>query len=659
MPIDEDRWHRGFLAMCMKTVPSTMARGLVLAGLALVLIAGSGAVCGAEIAPLKNATLRGPGGERVDLTAPAGGVSVLVFYSTECPISNAYSPTLDELSARFRSKPVKWFGICIDPDLSDAEVRTHTRDFKLNFRVVRDRHGSFARKIGATMTPESFVVDAAGRIRYHGRIDDQFVARRLRNANPNGAELRDAIAAVLAGNEVAAPHVAAVGCPIPELPAAVARPTYTKEVAPILQKNCLECHRPGQVGPFALETYEQARKRAADIATVVEDRVMPPWKASPHFGVKFQDERLLPEKDISTLITWAESGAPQGNPADLPPPPQFSEEWLLGTPDLVVDVGTEYRVPADGGDIYRCFVIPTRLEKDVYVTAAEYRPGNRRVVHHILAYVDTSGKARERDQADPGPGYACFGGPGEPIHGDLGGWAPGIQPRVLPDGIGRSLPRGSDLIVQLHYHPSGKPETDRTKIGLYFARKPIHQTLHWIPALNPAMELPPGESNIEIKAAWSVPVDLVGHAVAPHMHLLGRDIRMSLKFPDGREQDLIQIDDWDFNWQYSYFLEKPIDLPKGTVVNVVGHYDNTGSNPRNPNKPPKLVKWGEATTDEMCVGYIAVTKKGQDLTRAGEKDDLMEIFGKQVEEYRQQHEKEKAGPGGRKDQEKRPSTVGK
>ena len=645
--------------MSMKTVPTSVARGLVLAGLWLVLIGQGGAVFGGDAAAFKNARLRGLDGERVELTAPAGGVSVLVFYSTECPISNAYSPTLAELIARFRSKPVRWFGICVDPDLSDAEVRTHARDFKLSFQVVHDRHGSFARKLGATMTPEAFVVDDAGRIRYHGRIDDQFVARRVRNANPSGTELKDAIAAVLAGNEVAAAHVAAVGCPIPELPAVVGHPTYTKDVAAILQKNCLECHRRGQVGPFALETYEQARKRAADIANVVEERGMPPWKASPHFGVKFQDERVLPEKDIATIIAWAETGAPEGNPADLPPSPQFSEEWLLGTPDLVVDTGTDYPVPASGGDIYRCFVIPTRLAKDVYVTAAEYRPGNRRVVHHILAYVDTSGKARERDQADPGPGYACFGGPGEPIHGDLGGWAPGIQPRVLPDGIGRSLPRGSDLIVQLHYHPSGKPETDRTKIGLHFARKPIHQTLHWIPTFNPGMELPPGQSPIEIKAAWAVPVDLVGHAVTPHMHLLGRDISMSLKFPDGREQDLIKIDDWDFNWQYSYFFETPIDLPKGTVVNVVGHYDNTAANPRNPHKPPKLVKWGEATTDEMCVGFIAVTKKGQDLTRPGEKDDLMEIFGKQMEEYRQQREKERAEQDGRKRPEKRPRTAGK
>jgi len=657
MLIDEDCSHQGSFAMSMKSVLTLMARGLALAGFSLLLVSGSGTSLGVEPSALKKATLRGLEGEQVDLAAPAGGVSVLVFYSTECPISNAYSPTLEELIARFRLNPVKWFGICVDPDLSDSEVRTHARDFKLTFRSVRDRHGSFARKIGATMTPEAFVVDAEGRIRYHGRIDDQFVARRVRNASPTGSELKDAIAAVLAGKEVAAPHVAAIGCPIPELPRTVARPTYAKDVASILQKNCLECHRRGQVGPFALETYEQARKRAADIAAVVEERAMPPWKASPHYGVKFKDERLLPEKDISTVVAWAEAGAPEGNPADLPPPPTFSEEWVLGTPDLVVDTGADFAVPASGGDIYRCFVVPTRLEKDQYVTAVEYRPGNRRVVHHILAYVDTSGKARERYQADPAPGYSCFGGPGEPIHGDLGGWAPGIQPSTLPEGIGRSMPRGGDLIIQVHYHPTGKPESDRTKIALYFARKPIHQTLHWIPALNPGMELPPGQSNIEIKAAWQIPVDLVGHAVTPHMHLLGRDIRMSVKFPDGREQDLIKIDDWDFNWQYSYFFEKPLDLPKGTVLNVVGHYDNTESNPRNPHKPPKLVKWGEATTDEMCVGFIAVTKKGQDLTQPGEKDDLMEIFRKQMEEYREK--REKAIREAKNRPEKRPADAGK
>ncbi len=534
---------------------------------------------------------------------------------------------------------MNWVGICVDPDLSDSEVRTHAHDFKLGFRIAHDRHGFFARKIGATMTPEAFVLDERGRVRYRGRIDDQFAARRVRNATPTGSELKDAIAAVLSGKEVATPHVAAIGCPIPEATAAVARPTYTKDVASIIQKNCQECHRPGQVGPFSLATYEQARKRAGDIATVIDDRTMPPWKASSHVGVKFKDERVLSDKDIATIVAWCEAGAPEGDPADLPQPPKFADEWQLGTPDLIVDIGNDFEIPASGEDIYRCFVIPTKLDKDRYVTAIEYRPGNRRVVHHLLTYVNISGEARKRDQADPGPGFTCFSGPGEPIHGDLGGWAPGNQPSALPDGIGRSLPRGADIIVQVHYHPNGKAETDRTRIGLHFARRPIRQTLHWSAAANLEMELPPGNSDVEIKAAWPIPVNLVAHAVTPHMHLLGRDIAMSVKFPDGREQELIKIDNWDFNWQNSYFFDQPLDIPKGSVLNVVSHFNNSDSNPRNPNKPPKTVRWGEATTDEMCIGFLAVTKKGQDLTRPGEKDDLMEIFHKQREEYRQHREK--------------------
>jgi len=534
----------------------------------------------------------------------------------------------------FAAKPVKWVGVCVDPDLSDAEVETHARDFDLKLAVTRDRQGSFARKIGATMTPEAFVIDAGGRIRYHGRIDDQFVARRVRNAAPSGSELKDAITAVLAGNEVKEPYVPAVGCPLPEVAAAKVRPTYCKDVAPILQKNCQECHRPGQVGPFALETYGQARKRATDIAAVVDDRSMPPWKAAPHVGVAFKDARTLPENEVATLVAWADAGAPEGDRADLPPPGVFASDWQLGTPDLVIDTGTDYPVPAAGADIYRCFVVPTNLDKDMYVRAVEYRPGNRRVVHHIIAYVDTTGKARERDQADPGPGYSCFGGPGGPIHGDLGGWAPGNRPSQLPEGVGRSLPKQSDVIIQMHYHPSGKAETDRSQIGVYFARKPVKQTLHWSAAANLEMQLPPGETKTEIKASWEVPVDVVAYAVTPHMHLLGKDMLISIKYPDGRAQELVKIDNWDFNWQYTYYFQEPIELPKGARLLVTAHFDNSASNPRNPNTPPKLVTWGEATTDEMCIGFLGVTKKGQDLTRPGEQDDLMEIFRKQADDYR-------------------------
>jgi hypothetical protein len=615
------------------------ARVLALAGLILLLASRDARVSAGDAPELASASLAGVDGRRVSVAAPPKGATVLVFYSPECPISNSYSPTLATLVDTFVDKPVKWIGVCVDPDLSNAEVEAHARDFGLKLALARDRRGAFARKIGAKMTPEAFVIDAGGKVRYHGRIDDQFAARRVRNAVPSGSELADAIAAVLGGHEVTEPYVAPVGCPIPEPAGGLARPTYCKDVAPILQKNCQECHRPGQVGPFALENYEQARKRATDIATVVENRAMPPWKAAPHVGVAFKDARFLSDHEVATLAAWAEAGAPEGNRADLPPPAVFAADWQLGTPDLVIDTGCDFAIPAAGEDIYRCFVVPTNLDKDMYVSAIEYRPGNRRVVHHILSYVDTSGKARERDQADPGPGYSCFGGPGEETSGDLGGWAPGMRPSQLPDGIGRSLPKKSDVIIQMHYHPSGKPESDRSTIGLYFARKPVKQILHWSGAANLEMQLPPGQTNIEIKAQWEIPVDVVAYAVTPHMHLLGKDMLMSIKYPDGRVQDLIKIDAWDFNWQYSYYFRDPLELPKGSELLVTAHFDNSRLNPRNPNKPPKLVTWGEATTDEMCIGFLAVTKKGLDLTRPGEHDDLMDIFRKQADDFRAKRER--------------------
>lgn len=616
------------------------------------------AACAWAAGPVPSLPRAIPGldGRPIRLEASRGGATVLVFYSSECPISNAYSSTLNALGAEFPPPRVKLIGVCADPDLSDAEVSQHAREFELKYPVARDRTGRLAAHLGAKVTPEAFVLDDQGRLRYHGRIDDQFAARRQRNAKPMTHELRDAVAAVVAGREVAKGFVAAVGCPLPQPLAAANGPTYTHDVAPILQKNCQECHRPGQVGPFPLMTYEQARKRADDLADVAESRRMPPWKPAPGFGRKFKHERTLAAAEIDVLAAWARAGAPEGDPADQPPAASFADDWTLGTPDLVLEPDTAFEVPAAGNDIYRCFVIPTNLDGDRYVSAVEYRPGNRRVVHHVLCYVDTTGEARKKDDADPGPGYSCFSGPEIEVHGDLGGWAPGNEANFLPDGVGRSLPRKADVVMQVHYHPSGKAETDRTRMGIYFGRKPIRQILHWSAALNPRMELPPGQSHIEIKAEWPVPVDLEALAVTPHMHLLGRDITMTITLPGGRTEDLIKIDDWDFNWQNTYYFQQPLDLPKGSVLRVVAHYDNSEANPRNPNRPPKLVKWGEATTDEMCIGFLAVTRKGQDLTRPGEHDDLQDIFHRQREEYerkaRQAREKsgreapsERAGSG--------------
>src|SRR5579864_4818618 len=346
--------------------------------------------------------MRGLDGATIRLEAPAGGVTVVVFYSSECPISNAYSVTLNALREEFPASALKLIGVCVDPDLPDEQVARHAKEFGLKYPVARDRAGALAVRLGAKVTPEAFVIDAAGQVLYHGRIDDQFAARLKRNANPRSNELHDAVSAALDGRAVEHAYVAAVGCPLPEPPKPAAAATFSRDVASILQKHCQECHRPGQVGPFSLMTFEQARKRAEDIATVVSDRKMPPWKPVPGFGPKFKNVRSLSESEIASLTAWAAAGALEGNPADMPVPAQFSDEWALGTPDLVLEPAEDFDVPATGNDIYRCFVIPTDLPKDMEISAIEYQPGNRRVVHHVLCYVDTSGEARKKDDADEG-----------------------------------------------------------------------------------------------------------------------------------------------------------------------------------------------------------------------------------------------------------------
>jgi len=286
-------------------------------------------------------------------------------------------------------------------------------------------------------------------------------------------------------------------------------------------------------------------------------------------------------------------------------------------------------------------VIPTNLPKDVYVRAAEVRPGNRRVVHHVLSYVDISGEARKKDKAEPGQGYECFGGPGVRVHSGLFGWAPGNEAQFLPDGIGVSLPKGADVIMQVHYHPDGKPEKDRSRLGLFFCKTPVKQGLHNAFAANMRMQIPAGDSNKEIHAEWKVPVGVTVLSATPHMHQIGHDMAMDFHIPNGKVEKIVKIADWDFNWQLTYWLQKPLDIPKDSVLQIVSHYDNSASNPRNPNKPPKLMHWGEATTDEMCIGFVAVVKTGQDLTKPGERDDLGEILTKQFEEKMKQLEEER------------------
>jgi Copper type II ascorbate-dependent monooxygenase, C-terminal domain len=403
-----------------------------------------------------------------------------------------------------------------------------------------------------------------------------------------------------------------------------APPTYTKDVAAILQSRCQNCHRRHQVGPFALETYEQARKRAHDIAAVTEERSMPPWKPTAGVGPKLKHDQSLTRSEIETLSAWAEAGAPEGDAKHLPAPPRFAEGWKLGPPDLILEPGEGFPIPASGPDIYRCIVLPTNLARDAYLEAVDYAAGERASVHHLIAYVDSTGQGRQLDANDPGPGYAARSGAGFDVP-ELTFWTAGSEAHRLPEGIGIHVPRQSDVILQIHYHPSGKPGIDKTRVGLYFARKPVKQALHWNSATCYNFQLPAGAKNVEVKASWYVPVDVEVFAVSPHMHLLGRDMHMSVRLPNGSNHNLIEVAAWDPSWQSAYHFQKPIPLAAGSVVNVVAHFDNS-AHARNPNQPPKLVKVGPNFDDEMCVGYIAVVKKGQDLTMPGARDDLFDIF---------------------------------
>ncbi len=405
-------------------------------------------------------------------------------------------------------------------------------------------------------------------------------------------------------------------------------PTYHRDVEPLLQKHCQDCHRPGQVAPFSLLTYEQARKRASDLQTVTESRLMPPWHASSKEGGPFRDARVLSDAEIKLLADWVEADCPAGEPRDAPPARVWSSDWALGKPDLELKVKEAYTLGAAGPDELRVFVIPAGLTEGRWIRAIDFRPGNPRIVHHILSGYDITGRARELDAEDPSPGYATFGGYGRlkngfPFfpQGSLGGWAPGKNPIVMREGVGRFLPAKADVLLQVHYHRDGKVETDASTIGLYFSRTPVDKLVRGAlvtpprPGLfsRPVLRIPAGDANHEVTGEWTARADIHLQAVVPHMHWLGKDFLLTAVYPDGVKRTLIKVDRWDFNWQDSYDYDTPVAIPRGTKIEMVAHFDNSRANPNNPSNPPKLVTWGEQTTDEMCIGFLHYTRDSEHL----------------------------------------------
>jgi hypothetical protein len=541
--------------------------------------------------------------------------TVVVFLSCECPVASSYVGTVADLAREFGPKKVRVVAV-FPPDADVAEVKRQAESARLECPLCLDGKHAAAAALAARTTPEAFLLDQGGVLRYRGRIDDAWVNRGTRKARTARQDLKLALEELLAGQPVSEPITAAIGCPIMlerERPVTTTV-TYYRDVLPILQNRCQTCHRPGEIGPFSLLTYKQAVKWAGDIKEFTSTRQMPPWK--PTAGPEFVDERKLTEKEIATLAAWADGGTPEGDPKDAPPAVQYPDGWQLGKPDLILEPKEDFVLGPTGPDVFRSFVFPTDFPEDRFVIAYEVRPSNPKIVHHTLHVLDTQGRARrlekreqERvkkpDEVDRGPGYSSRMGPGFfPPSGDVGGWAPGLRPHFLPEGVGFYLPRGSDIVMQVHYHRNGRLEKDRTRLGLYFAKKPGTKPIQPLVIPGQLLFIPAGVENYRVTGSVWAASDCTLHTITPHMHLLGKRIKVTMTPPGGETTTLIAVDPWDYNWQEMYTFKQPIRVKAGTKFTVEAYYDNSAKNPNNPSSPPRTAWVGEETTNEMCFGFI-------------------------------------------------------
>ncbi|HYL72765.1 MAG TPA: thiol-disulfide isomerase [Bryobacteraceae bacterium] len=415
--------------------------------------------------------------------------------------------------------------------------------------------------------------------------------------------------------------------------------TFNKDVLPIVQKHCQNCHRPGEVAPMSFLTYNEARPWAKAIRQAALTKKMPPWFADPHYG-HFKNDPSLAQSEIDTLVAWADAGAPEGNPKDAPKPIDWVNGWGIGKPDLVLSMPTDYQVPITGTVEYQYIVIPTGFTEDKWIQAAEARPGNRAVTHHIVVFVREPGSAYMRD-VTPGTVFSprslaqqasaaaasnsadaaakrrqassAAGFPTEIVVG----YAPGTDPVRLDPGQAKLIKAGSDLVLQLHYTPNGKAATDRSQVGFVFAKQPPKERVYTTSAGNLGFAIPPGDPNYEVKASITLQTDARLVDFNPHMHLRGKDFEFRITYPTGESEVALKVK-YDFNWQLYYRPEKPIILPAGTRIDCTAHYDNSANNPANPD-PTKTVRWGEQSWEEMMFGWfdvaIAANQDPMDLRR--------------------------------------------
>jgi thiol-disulfide isomerase/thioredoxin len=526
----------------------------------------------------------------------------LVFMTSECPLCRKSIPELNRIADEFSKRSAVFLGVLYDPSLTRNEARKFAEDFGVDFPILFDASGELANYFKPTHVPEAFVLNGEGVQTYRGRINDLYAEVNKPRPAISSHDLRMAMEKTLAGEILEPLQTPAVGCRLPEMDGQLPEQvTYYRDVAPILNAHCAECHREGEVAPFPLLTYEDAAKRSDWLSEVTESRLMPPWRAETGHE-EFLGERRLSDFSIALLKAWAQAGNPEGSPEDSLPVPQFPSGWRLGQPDVVLKAPAPFTVPADGPDLFQHFVIPMGLTENKTLIGFDFKPSNPAVVHHAVLFLDTGGYGRAKDAETPEPGYITFGSIGIPTAGILGVWTPGMTPRFHADGMGLEVPAGADLILQLHMHPSGKEESDQSSVAFYFSDDPPTRQISRSPILLGSLivDIPAGEPLHEMTNSVTVPSDITLVSVLPHMHLLGKELKVTATLPDGEELIPIWIKDWNFYWQDNYVYRKPLTLPAGTELKIYASYDNSEENPFNPTSPPKRVLFGNGSTDEMC-----------------------------------------------------------
>lgn len=502
-------------------------------------------------------------------------LTVVAFAASDCPASKLYRPKIERLEKAYRDRGVRFILVYANPQDTPE---------KAEFPTLHDKDGAIAARLGATRTTEVFVLDPA--VKYRGAVDDQYGVGVQRDAERE-RWLVDALEALLAGKAVAVPRTEAPGCAIEARPAPATGPvTFHRDIEPILQKRCQECHRPGEAPPFALLTYEDASRVAKRIREAVTERRMPPWFAAPEHG-RWSNDRRLSTTEISAIERWVDSGAPKGDAADAPAPRVFAAGWKIGKPDAVFEISSPIRVPAEGTVPYKHATVQTSFPEDRWVQAMQVRPGERGVVHHIIVFARAPGQ-KEKD-----------GG----LKGYFAAMAPGEETLVYPEGHAKKLPAGSTLVFQIHYTPNGKATSDRSSIGMIFATAPVKHEVKTRGIFNTSFAIPPGADNHKAWATHRFTAETRILSFFPHMHLRGKSFQFTAQPRDGEETILLDVPKYDFNWQLGYKPAEPLVMAAGTRIRAIAHFDNSAGNKANPD-PTATVRYGEQTWQEMLIGYI-------------------------------------------------------